>query len=301
MPIDNKSKNLQRNNYEELIPFVQMEKGIPPIIHQTYKNRNVSEDIQRNIDKLIRLNPDWKYRFYDNKDIEEFIKKYYGDIIFSYYTKIDPRYGAGKADFFRYLLIYKMGGVYIDIKSTLTKPLDTVIFDDDSYILSHWDNKSEDYKEWGLYKELSHIPRGEYQQWHIIASAGHPILRNVIIRVLEKIDNYNPFNDGISTIGVLRTTGPIIYSLAIEEIRHQYPNQYRIVDNNVMGLKYSIFKGWDHKQVIQSFYNKGIAPIIIPKSKFELWGIIIYFRIKEIIRLSKDVINQLIGRKQRRI
>ncbi len=38
-----------------------------------------------------------------------------------------PRYGVVLADIFRYLVIYNEGGVYLDIKSTVNRPLDEII------------------------------------------------------------------------------------------------------------------------------------------------------------------------------
>lgn len=290
------------DKYESIIPVIPHQKGITKIIHQTYRDKNYPKEIQDNINRLIKMNPDWEYKFYDNSDIEEFIKKNYGDIIYSYYNRIDPRYGAAKADLFRYLLIYKVGGVYLDLKSSIIKPLNSTIFDNDEYILSHWNNEQPgEFFEWGLYKELTHISKGEYQQWHIIASAGHPFLRHVIIRVLQKIDTYSPFREGISTIGVLRTTGPIIYSLAIEEVREKYPNKYRIVENNEFGLQYSIYKGWEHKKKINSFYNKGIAPIIMSDSILYTLKVLIFFRLKYILESMKNIGNIILGNKQKRI
>ena len=39
--------------------------------------------------------------------------------------------------FFRYLLMYEIGGVYLDIKSTANKKLDDVLEENDAFILSH--------------------------------------------------------------------------------------------------------------------------------------------------------------------
>ena len=46
-----------------------------------------------------------------------YIRREYGESILSCYLRIDPVYGAARADLFRYLLLYRTGGVYLDIKS----------------------------------------------------------------------------------------------------------------------------------------------------------------------------------------
>ena len=57
-----------------------------------------------------------------------------------------------RADFFRYLLVYQLGGVYLDIKSSLDKPLKDVLRAEDQFILTHWDNRpGEQYEGIGIY------------------------------------------------------------------------------------------------------------------------------------------------------
>ena len=119
---------------------------IPRIIHQTFYERTLSPELQANVDRLRALNPGWEYRFYDDADIAAFIRENYPPLIWAYYQRIDSRYGAARADLFRYLLMYKVGGVYLDIKSTAMRPLDTVLCPDDRFILSKW-----------------HLPDGEYE------------------------------------------------------------------------------------------------------------------------------------------
>ncbi len=165
---------------------------IPKIIHQTYFTKNLPQNIQENINFLIKNNPGWEYRFYDDNAIERFIKKNYHSTIQDAYNSIDTAYGAARADFFRYLLIYRTGGIYLDIKSSASAPLEQIVFPDDQYILSHWPNqKGEVFEDWGLHSGVRLISQnGEFQNWHVIARPEHPFLRNVISLVLRQIKVY---------------------------------------------------------------------------------------------------------------
>ena len=97
--------------------------------------------MRSNIDKIRAMNPEYEYRFYDDADMVEFIKSNYDpDNPFDYFNRINPKYGAARADLFRYLLIYKCGGVYLDIKSSVTRPLREIIAGSDRYLLSQWRN-----------------------------------------------------------------------------------------------------------------------------------------------------------------
>ena len=71
---------------------------------------------------LRELNPEYEITVVDNKFIEPFIRENYGDIVWNYYLRIDPSYGAVRADFLRYLILYKEGGIYTDLKVSASKP-----------------------------------------------------------------------------------------------------------------------------------------------------------------------------------
>ena len=101
--------------------------AIPRILHQTYHAADLPEPLRKNVEQLKQANPGWEYRFYDDAAIERFIAGTYGQRILGYYRRINPEYGAARADLFRYLLIYAVGGVYLDIKSRATQPLDVLL------------------------------------------------------------------------------------------------------------------------------------------------------------------------------
>jgi len=231
---------------------------IPKIIHQTAPLKNISPLINENIQKIKDLNPGWEYRFYDDSNIVDFIKTEYGDEFYRYYNRINPTYGAARADLFRYLLMYKVGGVYLDIKSSLTKPLDEIIHPDDRYLISFWDNAvGGTHQGWGLHPELRHVDGGEFQQWNIIAASGHPFLKAVIENVLRNIDVYNPIFHGVGGPAVLNTTGPVAYTLAISPLLKKHKFRY-LKDNKSTGLEYSIFDLKDagtHKSLFKIHYT----------------------------------------------
>jgi mannosyltransferase OCH1-like enzyme len=161
--------------------------SIPRIIHQTFYERDLPAELAANVAHLKAVNPGWEYRFYDDADIVAFIERHYSAAVAAQFHRIDPKYGAARADVFRYLLMYKMGGVYLDIKSLATRPLDDVLRPDDQFILSGWNN---DLQSWGSHYELRDIPTGEFQQWHIVCAPGHPYLKAVLENVMANIGLY---------------------------------------------------------------------------------------------------------------
>ncbi|MBX9266408.1 glycosyltransferase family 32 protein [Chromobacterium violaceum] len=259
--------------------------SIPKLIHQTYFAReNIPPELQENIEKLKRDNPNWKYYLYNDRDIENFIQTIYGDAVLKSWHRIDPAYGAARADLFRYLCLYHFGGVYMDIKSSLSKPLDELIQPDDHYLLSQWDHsKGSQYSGWGLHQELKHIPGGEYIQWFIACRPGHPFIREVLLLVLQRISRYNPIFDKTGQIGVVRLTGPIPYSQAIHPIRDQHPHRL-LATSREQGFIYSIYDQpgqlYKHRKLFGKHYSQLVHPIV-SISSWRLFLFRVYCRYKK--------------------
>jgi hypothetical protein len=240
------------------IPSTVEGERIPRIIHQTYYQEPLPPALADNVDRIKALNPNWEYRFYNDADIVDFIASNFPAEVLVYFERINPHYGAARADFFRYLVMYKVGGVYLDIKSTALLPLDTVIRSADRFILSTWDSGHEG---WGKHHELKKIGGTEYQQWFIASAPGHPFMRNVIEHVMRNIDNYVPSLHGHGKPAVLRVTGPIAYSLAIHPMLARCP--HRIVDSQSdLGFQYSVFNGNTHKAAFKTHYSVQTHPLV---------------------------------------
>lgn len=231
-----------------VLPTFTQGQAIPQIIHQTYFSHTVPAEIQANIATLKALNPLWDYRFYTDSDIVEFIQNNYDAQVLDYYNRINPAYGAAKADLFRYLVVYKCGGAYLDIKSSTAIALDDVLTAQDRYILSYWQNKpGQAFEGFGMHPELD-VATGEFQQWHVIAAPGHPFLKAVIETVFSNIDRYLPSLHGVGQHGVVRVTGPVTYTLSILPLLPLHP--HRIVSSEAdLGLQYSIYNKFSHMHI----------------------------------------------------
>lgn len=240
-----------------LIPDLPMGEGIPRILHHTHSSPGLPAPITRNIARIRALNPGWSCRFYDDGDRAGYIGAEYGEEVLDRYLRINKEYGAARADLFRYLVLYKQGGIYMDVKSGASRPFDEVLKPYDSYLLSHWKNGADtQFRNWGVHPELKDMKKGEFQQWFIAATPGHPFLKAVIERVLANIDRYVPGIHRTGAHAVFRVTGPIAYSLAILPLLDRHP--HRMVDSeDDLGLSYSIFSAMgaqEHKTVFRAHY-----------------------------------------------
>lgn len=164
---------------------------IPKIIYQTWKTKNLPQsciDIKNNIQKL---NPDYKMLLYDDKDIDNFIKSNFDEYTYNSFLELDV--GAAKADFWRYCILYKYGGIYLDIDSNIIRPLNELIEEDDQCIITRENNK------------------GIFVQWFLIFEKNHPILLDTINECCRNITNK-------TTNGILSLTGPKVFSNSINKI-----------------------------------------------------------------------------------
>jgi mannosyltransferase OCH1-like enzyme len=203
---------------------------IPKIIHQIYLQgeANIPENIKKSVSELRQRNPNWEYRFYDEPRILDYIQQHYGHKTLNTYLLINKNYSAARSDYFRYLLMYQEGGVYLDLKSSCAVPFDDILHEDDEFIICGWENEiGQKYQGYGINKHLKFLKNGEYQQWNIIAQPYSPFLKAVIDEVTFRIHDYTPMKYHVGRKGVLNTTGPVPYSIAIEKAKQNQNLQFR--------------------------------------------------------------------------
>jgi hypothetical protein len=96
--------------------------SIPKKIFITYHSKDrIPKKVFDNLEKYAKNIP---YELFDDNDIVKFLKKYYHNNIINKFKKLK---GAHKADLFRYCLLYIQGGIYIDVKTELIRPLEDII------------------------------------------------------------------------------------------------------------------------------------------------------------------------------
>lgn len=246
---------------------------IPKTIHQTYPGGALDSIFSANISTLKSSNPDWSHKLYDSEAIEAFIADAYGLDMVAAYRRIDPLYGAARADLFRYLLIYDQGGVYLDLKSSFDGPIGNRIDTArDNFILSQWRNgPGEPHEGYGLKSGVDHVAGGEFQQWHVISAPKHPFLGSVILAVLRAIRDYRPWRSGTGKPGVLSVTGPIVYTRTIAPLTGAYPHR-RLGNETEIGLVYSILPNDRHRTMLGAHYSSRKHPVITPKGPIQTAG-----------------------------
>ncbi len=234
---------------------------IPKLIFQTASDVDWNNpDLQGCLSDMKMRNPEHAFKFFTNEEATDFVKQHAPKRIRDKLDNLHPDYNVVIADLFRYLVIYEYGGIYLDIKSTITNPLSEVIEDSDEFLLAQWDSRlGKPHEAFGQHAELSRIPGGEFIQWFLIAKPKHPILKRVIEAVWNNIADYSPYYHGVGREGVLRTTGPIAYSLAIAPMLSHH--NFRVIDILKAGFVYSIFgEDWSGREK-HGHYARSFEPL----------------------------------------
>ena len=96
---------------EEYNNFRSIKNGykIPNIVHLTFCSTKLPVDIVKTIQKNKEISNFCTFRFYDDDMCDDLIKKHFKTNIYNAYLSINPVYGAMKADFFRYCVLYLIG------------------------------------------------------------------------------------------------------------------------------------------------------------------------------------------------
>jgi len=205
--------------------------SIPKIIHQTFKSSNLPFLTRWHISKLRKKNPEYLYEFYDDMRIENFLAEEFDHETLALYKRLNI--GAAKADFFRYAVLLKKGGVYLDIDCKVQRPLRELILKNDAALLSPEKNPT-----W-------------FVQWAMIYEAGHPFLQKTMEMMCDNI-RQNKFPHDVH-----KMTGPAVYSVAIRACLEENSS----IPHRVFGVEYGGF--------IKDKYK--LAKFFLYKNKAEHW------------------------------
>ena len=203
---------------------------IPHIIHQVWENEK-----ERLPNQFVQFANTWKehhigwrYEFWNKRRMEAFVRKHYPEFVDTYFGY---RYNAQRWHAIRYLILYQLGGVYVDFDNESLEPIDT-----------HVQGKSCCF---GLEPE-DHVNMLKYpfvisNAW-IASEIKHPFIKHVI----ETLPNIlSTSTDKVST--VLKTTG----SLMLTDVYRCYQNKDEIT------LFPAIFTApWSHREIQMYLRNE---------------------------------------------
>lgn len=170
------------------------------------------------------------------EEIEKFVLKYYNIEVLNIIKLINTDYPACISDIIRLLVIYAKGGIYLDIKSEITKDIsDELNKYGDKLIVFNWIN----FPFFSSFWTKSSV-YGEICNWGFACNKGNPVLREIINSVLLNI-KYSYREKQKYTKGypyILSLTGPHIFTHKILNTKNNH--KVKILRANFNGkFKYS--------------------------------------------------------------
>ncbi|HVT79653.1 MAG TPA: glycosyltransferase [Phycisphaerae bacterium] len=133
---------------------------IPKLIHQTAKTADIPLQWRQFQTRIKELHPGWTYKLWTDEDNLGFVSREYPEFL-KVFTGLPKN--IMRADVIRYLLMYRLGGLYMDLDYEMLKPFDL----EEQEIVLPW--------------EGGHAPGQELICNSIFASsAGHPFWKMAI-------------------------------------------------------------------------------------------------------------------------
>jgi mannosyltransferase OCH1-like enzyme len=171
------------------------QRKIPKIIYQTWEVKELPDAINQKRNEMMQVNSEYTFELHDKTDRENFIRDNFEEDVYRAFMQLNV--GAGKADLWRYCILYKKGGIYIDMDSSILRRLDELIRPEDVCIITKEGNKKY------------------FNQWFLIFSQGHPILKEAIDQCVKNILSR-------SSTDLITLTGPAVFTHAVNTILLPY-------------------------------------------------------------------------------
>jgi mannosyltransferase OCH1-like enzyme len=169
---------------------------IPRIIHQTWKTHQVPLHWNKTVESVRQLNANqFEYRLWTDEDMHKFVRQKEPDIY--QHTFLTYSLDIQRVDAFRYIILYHLGGIYIDLDNGCRKSFDSLL-----NVLEAMDSKS---------LHLAAFPRTSpagLTNDFMISTKGHPLFQILMSRL--SLFNHNYL---INYLTVMLSAGPLYLSI----------------------------------------------------------------------------------------
>ncbi len=162
--------------------------GIPLVLYQSWHSHQVPQAIHRAREQIRDRNPQLDLYWYSDEDCLRFLQEEFEPEVAAAFEALNP--GAYKCDLWRYCILYKRGGIYLDAKFETLLPLAMLLAVEPQMFI----------KDYGY---------GSWNEWvyngAIASPPGNPLFRYCIDDILESYRGHLYRN------GALDITGPELF------------------------------------------------------------------------------------------
>uniref|UniRef100_A0A383WPH4 Methyltransferase FkbM domain-containing protein n=1 Tax=Tetradesmus obliquus TaxID=3088 RepID=A0A383WPH4_TETOB len=223
------SSSLSRQQQQLTAP-----KLIPRVIHQTYRSTRLPASAKQFMHSWQERNGEaWQVRLYSDEACLNFVRREFPEY-FEAYMNLPKE--VERADFFRYMVVLRLGGVYADIDVECRQPLDGVIQPADTLLVG-WDAELADI---AAAATQQYARQRQMATWFFAAAPGHPVLRELCDHIAHNVmtvfsnntvrDTLERTGQGVWTDRVLR------HALQHPAAKHDDPWKVRILPRVAFGV-----------------------------------------------------------------
>jgi mannosyltransferase OCH1-like enzyme len=221
--------------------IIKKDIGIPKIIHQIWFQGQefIPEHLISYQNSWKEKNPNYQYMFWDENSIKDLIKKINVDWIKGTYDFFPLM--IQKIDFAKYIILYYIGGIYIDMDMKCLNPLDSLLelqfVKDKKVILS---NLTYDFVQRIVFLLTGNFNiKNLVNNGVIMCEPRHEIMLNTIKYGYQNKNNF--FKNKSNFLYIFYSTGPLALSNALID----YTNKSKNKLNEIELLDQDYFEGCD--------------------------------------------------------
>ena len=246
---------------------------IPRLIHQTWRTHDIPSRWNESFHSVLKFNtPEFEHRLWSDAEVNEFVREKEPE--FYARTFVNYRQHIQRIDSFRYVVLFYLGGVYLDLDNGCSQSLGGLLttleaLDPDSTHLAGFPFTE---------------PIGLLNNF-MISTAGHPLLGQLISR-LHLFDHYF----FIDYLTVLLSTGPLYLTIQEHLFHSSKEHTARLITEQVANPMF-INKGggstWHHRDgqlILHYYYNR--RDIFSP-AMFVAIAVIVCFFLKKLWRQQR--------------
>ncbi len=215
------------------------QRRIPRVIHQTYRTYAIPAIWNTTVQSVMKMNADeFKYHRWSHADMDAFVRQH--EPHFYWNTFISYRYDIQRIDSFRYVLLFHLGGIYIDMDNACHRPFRELVA-----TMEALDQNST---------HLALFPAAEVfgiQNNFMIATAGHPIYKQFISRLHLFNHNFLVYH-----VTILLSVGPLYATIQEYFFKQTDKQVVRTFDNRIYRSIFWKTKGgtWFHRDTLMILY-----------------------------------------------
>lgn len=184
---------------------VTAKRKIPKIIWQTNYTEKVTMPVKATWIFNLLLSPGYNYYLHTDEEQKEYVKKFFPGRPFKLFSSLTV--GAARSDLWRLLVLYREGGVYIDMDAHLVWPLDRIISPDMSEVFLRYKS-------------------GEATNYFMASEPENPTIWAMIMEALNRIEN-------LDSNSVYKLTGPDVVHEVLKKRSHTWRSyQYTCLQGN---------------------------------------------------------------------